>query len=643
MFYQTGFERPLNQPGQPPTSNFGISNRPVYVDSSLVIVSSFDQITNQAMLMAGTNFEGMGFTLYRGASNYFIDFDCESHNLNTSDRGISIAVPLLALRIVNGGLLDNHNVLHPIGWTDDQVHHVHAEINEAGPTWSFQLDNDPPLIGDAFSYGDEFGIYLTLSSEENPAEPPVQVAIDNLRIGTTDTLPPLQLLHWFTRDEGTQPRCQLVRTKDGSLYGTTEFSGFDYTNGQGSGSVFKFNTNGAMDWVCPFHETDGARPLAGVVLGEDGYLYGTTSEGGAYGQGTAFKMTTGGKLVWSVPFNGQNGSTPSKELVQVGPLLYGTTPSGGTTDLGTVFTLTRDGTITTIHSFTGGADGGQPLCRLLPSANGKIYGTTSTGGSAPASGGTVFDLRRNGKLTTLFSFNRTNGYAPWAGLIETSPGTFYGTTDGGGAFKYGTVFRITSGGKFKLLHSFSGTEGAFPDTELVRGKDGALYGTTYLGGDSPILYSFGTLFRITPTGAVTRLFEFHGGDGSFPESALTVGNDGNLYGTTLGGYESTGNIFSFPIGRPCLIIASPVTNARFFRPNIEISGRTKSDPPVTNVLYQLNGGPWKPAATTNAWANWTANVILKPGENTVRAYAVNQSGISSRTYSVSYSLTTRPF
>jgi hypothetical protein len=91
------------------------------------------------------------------------------------------------------------------------------------------------------------------------------------------------------------------------------------------------------------------------------------------------------------------------------------------------------------------------------------------------------------------------------------------------------------------------------------------------------------------------------------------------------------------------MIASPVTDARFFRPNIEISGRTKSDPPVANVLYQLNGGPWKPATTTNAWANWTASVILKPGENTVRAYAVNQSSIPSRTYSVSYSLTTRPF
>src|SRR6516225_5603691 len=78
-FYQTDFDGPLNQVGQLPTTDFGNSNQTAFVSGSPLIVASFDQITNQALLLKGSDtnyqFDGMGFFLSRGASNYFIDFD----------------------------------------------------------------------------------------------------------------------------------------------------------------------------------------------------------------------------------------------------------------------------------------------------------------------------------------------------------------------------------------------------------------------------------------------------------------------------------------------------------------------------------------------------------------------------------------
>jgi uncharacterized repeat protein (TIGR03803 family) len=651
-FYQTDFDGPLNQVGQLPTTDFGNSNQTAFVSGSPLIVASFDQITNQALLLKGSDtnyqFDGMGFFLSRGASNYFIDFDFETHNLSTSGLHFDIAFLNAQFQLYGTGNLQvfaQYSQTYQIGWTDDQVHHVHAQLNENNATWSFQLDNTPAVGGQFATSGDEFQVGFQFMGADFPGDPTVQIAIDNLRIGTTDNLPPLTTVHWFKGLEGTQPHCKLVQGKDGAFYGTTE-AGPVYTNGQSFGTVFKIKSDGNTDWIFPFDGTNGSTSAAGLVLGSDGYLYGTTSQGGDYNKGTAFKMSTSGNLIWSVSFNGSNGSAPSKELVQVGRSFYGTTPTGGTQDMGTVFSLTRDGTIASVYSFTGGLDGGKPLCCLLPGENGNLYGTTSAGGEWPnaghpwAAGGTVFSLKRNGKLSTLFSFDGTNGYSPMAGLTKGSSDTFYGTAAGGGAFDHGTMFRITSGGKFKLLYSFA-AQSVFPETELVRGQDGNFYGTTLTGGGSIPLGSFGTIFRITPKGEFTRLAAFHGGDGSFPDSGLIIGKDGRLYGTTWGGAFSTGNLFYVPICKPVQVITSPPSGAVFFRPDIQLSGRTKADPPITNVFYQVNGGPWNQATTKNAWANWTALATLKPGQNTIRAYAVNGYGATSRTNAVGCQLVPR--
>src|SRR5208282_3285952 len=85
-------------------------------------------------------------------------------------------------------------------------------------------------------------------------------------------------------------------------------------------------------------------------------------------------------------------------------------------------------------------------------------------------------------LTTLHSFDGTDGASPYATLVQGFDGNLYGTTYSGGASNNGTVFKITTGGALTTLHSFSGTDGANPIAALVQANDGYLYGTTFGGG-----------------------------------------------------------------------------------------------------------------------------------------------------------------
>ena len=102
-------------------------------------------------------------------------------------------------------------------------------------------------------------------------------------------------------------------------------------------------------------------------------------------------------------------------------------------------------------------------------------------------------------LTTLYSFDGTDGNHPGPGLIQGGDGKLYGTTSFGGAFDYGIVFQITTDGALTTLHSFNAADGAYPSAGLVQASDGKLYGTTYQGGAT----GYGTVFQITTGGAFT--------------------------------------------------------------------------------------------------------------------------------------------
>jgi uncharacterized repeat protein (TIGR03803 family) len=157
-------------------------------------------------------------------------------------------------------------------------------------------------------------------------------------------------------------------------------------------------------------------------------------------------------------------------------------------------------------------------------------------------------------FTTLHSFNGTDGNYLRARLVQAANGRLYGTTTGGGACPIpggcGTVFKITPSGALTTLYSFCPegdyhcTDGLFPETGLVQAANGAFYGTTHNGGN----YGGGTVFKITPGGTLTIQYRFHGEDGYKPTAGLVQATDGNFYGTTFEGgagacYDGCGTVF----------------------------------------------------------------------------------------------------
>jgi uncharacterized repeat protein (TIGR03803 family) len=308
-----------------------------------------------------------------------------------------------------------------------------------------------------------------------------------------------------------------------------------------------------------FDGTDGVNPYAGLVQGTDGNFYGTTFQGGADGgyQGTVFKVTPAGTLTTLHSFAGTDGAFPYAGLIQgTDGNFYGTTVEGGannncTSGCGTVFKITLAGTLTTLHSFDG-TDGNYPAAGLVQGTDGDFYGTTNVGGLGnncadfqPTGCGTVFKITAAGTLTTLHTFNFTDGYEPWARLVQGTDGNFYGTTAEGVVggdicgFGCGTVFKMTPAGTLTTLHAFEGPDGAFPQSALLQASNGEFYGTTAAGGayDDCVPASFwcGTTFQITPTGTLTTVLSFDGADGSDPTAGLIQATDGNFYGTTTTG------------------------------------------------------------------------------------------------------------
>jgi len=140
-------------------------------------------------------------------------------------------------------------------------------------------------------------------------------------------------------------------------------------------------------------------------------------------------------------------------------------------------------------------------------------------------------------VTTIYNFanNGISGANPWyVTLVQGTNGNLYGTTYNGGVNFSGTIFNVTTSGQEKVVYTFKGgtTDGAYPTGGLTLGTDGNFYGTTQQGGTN----SMGTIFKVTPTGTLTILHNFNAFvDGAFPWGPPILASDGNFYGTTSGG------------------------------------------------------------------------------------------------------------
>ena len=242
--------------------------------------------------------------------------------------------------------------------------------------------------------------------------------------------------------------------------------------------------------------------------------------------------------------------------------LYGTTQSGGSTKCplgcGAVWKLAPSPkgtwTVSILHSFTGGADGGGPFAGVIFDAAGNLYGTTFYGGADDA--GVVFKLAPNpdGAWTesVLYSFTPggADGSIPLDGLTFDAAGNLYGTTASGGSScsifaGCGVVFKLAPNpdGTWteSVLYRFTGgADGAQPSAGVIFDAAGNLYGTTAVGGACTYAGGCGVVFKVAanPDGTWTQsvLYNFTGGaDGAIPLAGLAFDATGNLYGTTSGG------------------------------------------------------------------------------------------------------------
>ena len=337
----------------------------------------------------------------------------------------------------------------------------------------------------------------------------------------------MTLLHAFCIQDGcpdgSYPMAGLVQATDGNFYGTTHSGGATTScpiDPDGCGTVFKMTPGGKVETIYNFCSqancTDGYYPYGALVQASDGNFYGTTQSGGV-----AFSCL----------------------LNQPG--------------CGTVFKISRTGTLSTLHSFQGGTDGAYPQAGLVQASDGLLYGTVT--GSY---GGGIFKVDSAGREQVVYSFCAlpycVDGAYPESRLVQGADGNLYGTTAGGGTNTTGclyggcgTVFKVTGNGALTVLHSFDSSEGWGPYAELVQGTDGSFYGTTTQGGAS----GSGTIYEVSADGALTTLYNFcsQGGtactDGDVAWGGLVQGTDGVLYGTTgSGGAFGYGTVFSLTIG-----------------------------------------------------------------------------------------------
>lgn len=364
----------------------------------------------------------------------------------------------------------------------------------------------------------------------------------------------------FNGTDGANPEyAPLVQGRDGNFYGTTRGAG-----GNSPGTVFKITAGGKLTIVA---DVGLDQPYAGLVLATNGWFYGTTAQGGAYNWGTIFEIMSKGTLNTVYSFcaqtNCSDGVFPLFGLVQASNRkLYGTTPSAAAVGSpGTIFGTTPAGQFTTLLIFDG-ADGLSPSGPLIQARNGNLYGTAGAGGTYGQ--GTVFEITPGGRLTTLHNFDGADGSGPSLGLVQATDGNFYGTTQQGGAnnncpFGCGTVFKMTPKGALKTIYNFCSlsncTDGSLPISGLVQAPDGNFYGTTAQSGSSTACggYGCGTVFKLTPKGALTTLYTFCARtnciDGAGPQAGLLQATSGIFYGvTTGGGTTAGGTVFSLSTG-----------------------------------------------------------------------------------------------
>ena len=365
---------------------------------------------------------------------------------------------------------------------------------------------------------------------------------------------------------GSTPRGRLVRSAANILYGVTQLGG---ANGQGA--IFQFNTSTNVytrrfDFAALPSTTTGAHPYSGMILGADGFLYGTAQIGGVNASGgvlfkfhpTTFAFTS------LYDFTSLTGKNPFAELVQASSgVLYGTTSAGGSNNVGVIFSYTiGTDTYADLQDFTN-AIGYSPFGRLIIASNGLMYGATTLGGTSNT--GVIYSYNIGTDAYSVVYNLADGGYTGMqGGLLEDPVGNLVGLATDGGAGASGSMikYNIASSTTAELV-PFSFSNGSTPDGRLIKASNGLFYGMTTSGGTT----NEGILFSLDPTTLnFTRLFNFGGTNGTVPQGTMTEVS-GKLYGLcNNGGGATRGTLFEYNIA------------SNIFTKKIDLTGSTGSMP-----------------------------------------------------------------
>ncbi len=350
---------------------------------------------------------------------------------------------------------------------------------------------------------------------------------------TTAATPVFTTLHQFSDSTGSQPSTPLVKGPDGGLFGCVNAGGT-----AGLGGVYRLSTSGGYALLTSFTgeqgAAPGAAPKAGLVVGGDGQLWGTTSSGGAGQQGAVFKISTSGQFTSLVNFTSELGWGPSSAPVATadGSWLMGMR-HGGRHGVGTLTRL-RDAVVSPLVSFDS-TIGECPQGDLVE-AGGVCHGYAAEGGASGL--GAIWKYDTSGRLSSLTSFTTVSGVSGDGGIVPSADGQLLVTLRGGGPSSYGTVCKVGSNGSRTRLASFTGRAGALkggkPRGRVLRRQDGWVFGATETGGKDDV----GAIFAISPTGVANTMVEFSETGPRSPLGGLAGCANGIAYLATSRGGES---------------------------------------------------------------------------------------------------------
>ncbi len=330
-----------------------------------------------------------------------------------------------------------------------------------------------------------------------------------------------------------------------------------------NGSVVTFSTASGVDGSFSPATCTVASGSCSVSYVPTGALAAATYSGGF----TASFSATGSYVSAAAASNLTVTTYIASSIAQAVSLSAPATPFGSTTPVTLTASSNANGSVVTF-STASGVDGSfsPATCTVASGSCSVSYVPTGALAAATYSGGFTASFSATGSyvsaaaasnltVTTppaytfsiLDSFTGKSGVHPGTGpsgsLVQGRDGNFYGMSYSGGSSNYGTIFKVTPSGAFTLLHAFSQkiSDGANPSGSLVQGSDGNFYGMTTFGGSSS---EYGSIFKITPAGTFKTIHAFAGTDGQYPFDNLVQGSDGNFYGLTdEGGTAYAGTAF----------------------------------------------------------------------------------------------------